>query len=107
MDDNHALVIFSDEITASKALRIEDHQIKFRPFYEACEASRKKAKTFELEIQENNVKRQRPNTSTVMAARLLSRALNNPSIKAKPEDESVLHEAKMAAATVSKNKIKS
>ena len=105
VDDNHALVIFSDEITASKALRIEDHQIKFRPFYEACEASRKKAKTFGLEDEEQGAKRQRPNTSTVMARRLLSRALNNPSIKANAEDEGVLHEAKMAAAE-SKNKAK-
>jgi len=103
VDDNHALVIFSDEITASKALRIEDHQIKFKPFYEACEASKAKGKTFALEVEDQCVKRQRPNTSTVMARRLLSRALNNPSIKATQNDESVLNEAKMAA-TVSKNK---
>ena len=98
VDDNHALVIFNDEATASKALRIEDPQIKFRPFYEACEASRKKAKTFGLEEELQNVKKQRPNTSTVMARRLLSRALNNPNIKANPEEETVLREAKKFAA---------
>ena len=36
VDDTHALVIFSDEITASMALMIKDPQIQFRPFYLAC-----------------------------------------------------------------------
>lgn len=93
VDDTHALVIFSDEITAAKALGILDAQIKFRPFYEACSASKSKAKSFDL-VQETE-KRSRPNTSTVMARRLLSRALNNPQIKAKPEDEKILKEAKL------------
>lgn len=92
VDDTHALVIFSDEITAAKALGIVDAQIKFRPFYQACSASKSKAKTFDLE--QESEKRSRPNTSTVMARRLLSRALNNPDIKAKPEDEQILKDAK-------------
>ena len=89
-------------------MRIEDPQIKFKPFYDACEASRKKGKTFGLEVQDQGAKKQRPNTSTVMARRLLSRALNNPNIKSNPEDETVLLEAKKAAAeTSSRNKTKS
>ena len=87
---------------------IEDPQIKFRPFYEACEASRKKAKTFDLEdLEQGGAKKQRPNTSTVMARRLLSRALNNPNIKSNPEDEAVLSEAKKAATVASTTASKS
>ena len=40
VDDHHALVIFTEEALASKTLRIENDQIKFKPFYEACEASK-------------------------------------------------------------------
>ena len=93
VDDNHALVIFSDEITASRSLRIRDPQIKFRPFYESCTASKNKAKSFDLETK--TTERTRPNTSTVMARRLLSRALNNPNIKSSPEDENALKEARL------------
>ena len=43
-----------------------------------------------------------------MARRLLSRALNNPNIKSNPEDETILVEAKKAAAeAASRNKAKS
>ena len=98
VDDTHALVIFTDERTAAMALRIRDVQIKFRPFYEACDASKNKAKSFRLEAEEHRAEKARPNTSTVMARRLLSRALNNPDIKASPHDENVLHQAKKEAS---------
>ena len=91
VDDTHALVIFTDELTAAQALAIPDPQIKFRPFYLACEASKAKAKSISIEP---NVKKTRPDTSTVMARRLLSRALNNPNIKANKDEENALKEAK-------------
>jgi hypothetical protein len=96
IDDTHACVIFNDEITAAKALAIKDFQIKFKPFYQACEASKVKSKTFGLEAEIS--RRPRPDTSTVMAKRLLSRALNNPSIKANEEEETVLKKAAAAQA---------
>lgn len=96
IDDNHALVIFSDEATAGLCLTLTDPAIKFRPFYEACEASKAKAKTFGLEDSEAFRQKQRPDTSTVMAKRMLSRALNNPKIKADEEAENVLRKARKA-----------
>ncbi len=96
VDDTHALVIFPDEITASKALRINDPQIKFKPFYKACLEARSKAKTFSLE-EASQREKSRPSTSTVMAKRMLSRALNNPSIRANAQDENLLKEARLAS----------
>ena len=99
VDDTHALVIFSDELTASLALTIKDTQIQFKPFYQACEASKVKAKTFNIDHEVQH--RQRPDTSTVMAKRLLSRALNNPEIQASAQDMNVLKQA--AAKTTQKS----
>ena len=90
VDDTHALVIFTDELTAAQALAILDPQIKFRPFYLACDASKSRAKSISIEP---SVKKTRPDTSTVMARRLLSRALNNPNIKANKAEENALKEA--------------
>ena len=100
VDDTHAVVIFSDEVTAAKALTIKDPQIQFKPFYQACEASKSKAKGFNLDI-ESSV-RPRPDTSTVIAKRLLSRALNNPKIQASPEDVNLLQQAKTYKSTNNK-----
>ena len=90
VDDTHALVIFTDELTAAQALAILDPQIKFRPFYLACDASKSRGKSISIEP---SVKKTRPDTSTVMARRLLSRALNNPNIKANKAEENALKEA--------------
>ena len=100
VDDHHALVIFSDEVTAAKALTIKDPQIRFKPFYQSCEASKSKAKGFNLDIQSSV--RSRPDTSTVMAKRLLSRALNNPEIQASPQDVNLLQQAKTYKSTTNK-----
>ena len=91
VDDTHAIVIFSDEVTAAKSLTIKDTQIKFKPFYQACEASKSKAKGFNIEIESGSV-RSRPDTTTVIAKRLLSRALNNPEIQASPQDVNLLQQ---------------
>ena len=98
MDDTHAIVIFSDEVTAAKSLTIKDTQIKFKPFYQACEASKSKAKGFNIEIESGSV-RSRPDTTTVIAKRLLSRALNNPEIQASPQDVNLLQQAKTCKST--------
>ena len=98
VDDTHAIVIFSDEVTAAKSLTIKDTQIKFKPFYQACEASKSKAKGFNIEIESGSV-RSRPDTTTVIAKRLLSRALNNPEIQASPQDVNLLQQAKTCKST--------
>ena len=90
------IVVFTDDFTAAQALAILDPQIKFRPFYQACQASKNKAKTLNVE---EKVAKPRPDTSTVMARRLLSRALNNPNIKASAEDENALKLAKNSKKT--------
>ena len=59
------------------------------------DASKAKAKYFNIESEQEQ--RQRPDTSTVMAKRLLSRALNNPQIKASAQDVNVLKEASKAS----------
>ena len=59
------------------------------------DASKAKAKHFNIESEQEQ--RQRPDTSTVMAKRLLSRALNNPQIKASAQDVNVLKEASKAS----------
>ncbi len=111
VDDTHALCIFADEAAAAACLAIKDFQIKFRPFYEACDASRSKAKTFSLDEAADGDglggRRNRPDTSTVTAKRMLATALNMPSMKATTEERQALdlkREAKLQAAARSSPK---
>ena len=66
--------------------------------------SKAKAKSFDL-LAEQDQKRPRPNTSTVMARRMLSRALNNPNIKADPKEETML-KAESEKKSIAKQNLK-
>lgn len=85
VDDTHALAVFTDAHTASQALNIVDSSIKFRPFWSASSQSVMKARMLKL-TSESTTHKPRPDTSTVMAKRLLARALGMPSINAKQRE---------------------
>lgn len=98
VDDTHALAVFADESNAMTALAIKDVHVKFRPFYEASEQSKAKALTFGLQDEVANTTR--PDTSTVLAKRLLSRALGMPGLKATAKEEDALKEARLQRRSV-------
>jgi len=76
VDDTHALAVMSDKESAESVLQIQDPQVKIRPYTEASNQSKSKAKA--IGLCDINSQKKRPKTSIVAANRLVSRALGLP-----------------------------
>ncbi|KFV74619.1 R3H and coiled-coil domain-containing protein 1-like, partial [Dryobates pubescens] len=72
VDDTHALGIFSSPITASDALSTKHLMVKTRPLSQATRASKAKARAYADYLQPA---KERPETSAVLARRLVIGAL--------------------------------
>ncbi|XP_068113703.1 coiled-coil domain-containing protein R3HCC1L [Hyperolius riggenbachi] len=82
VDDSHALGIFSSPITARDALSSKNPLVKVRPLSQATRASRAKARTCAEFLQPA---KERPETSAVLARRLVISALGVRSTQKRAE----------------------
>uniref|UniRef100_A0A8C5QDH9 R3H domain and coiled-coil containing 1 like n=1 Tax=Leptobrachium leishanense TaxID=445787 RepID=A0A8C5QDH9_9ANUR len=84
VDDTHALGIFSSPIPARDALSTKNPMVKVRPLSQATKASRAKARDCSEFLQPA---KERPETSAVLARRLVISALGVRSTQTKAERE--------------------
>ncbi|XP_033005790.1 coiled-coil domain-containing protein R3HCC1L isoform X1 [Lacerta agilis] len=84
VDDTHALGIFSSPITARDALSTKHLMVKTRPLSQATRAAKTKARAFSEFLQPA---KERPETSAVLARRLVTGALGVRSNQSKAERE--------------------
>ncbi|XP_075072045.1 coiled-coil domain-containing protein R3HCC1L isoform X3 [Mixophyes fleayi] len=84
VDDTHALGLFSSPITARDALSSKNPLVKVRPLSQATRASRVKARACADSLQPA---KDRPETSAVLARRLVISALGVRSTQSKAERE--------------------
>ncbi|XP_040293031.1 coiled-coil domain-containing protein R3HCC1L isoform X2 [Bufo bufo] len=84
VDDTHALGVFASPITARDALSSKNPLVKVRPLSQATRASRTKARTCSDFLQPA---KDRPETSAVLARRLVISALGVRSTQSKAERE--------------------
>ncbi|XP_071985835.1 coiled-coil domain-containing protein R3HCC1L isoform X3 [Engystomops pustulosus] len=84
VDDTHALGVFSSPITARDALSSKNPMVKVRPLSQATRASRAKARSCADFLQPA---KDRPETSAVLARRLVISALGVRSTQSRAERE--------------------
>ncbi|XP_055108846.1 coiled-coil domain-containing protein R3HCC1L isoform X3 [Symphalangus syndactylus] len=87
VDDTHALGVFSSPITARDALGIKHTMVKIRPLSQATRAAKAKARAYAEFLQPA---KERPETSAVLARRLVISALGVRSKQSKTEREAEL-----------------
>eukprot|EP00079_Xenopus_tropicalis_P028039 XP_012822599.1 PREDICTED: coiled-coil domain-containing protein R3HCC1L-like [Xenopus tropicalis] len=84
VDDTHALGLFASPITARDALSSKNPMVKVRPLSQATRASKAKARACSEFLQPA---KERPETSAVLARRLVISALGVRSTQTKAERE--------------------